>query len=163
MLKICAATLLFLIFGINSQNCTHDPNNNFVFWTCPRTSNSNVWYGLSLRKENLRAAAKACADMGPLDNNNKTISKLIWIDEQEIDFCVYDLMNFWRPDGGEKILIGAYYEEFENDYKWISYDSENTGGLLLEENSLEFSHFLNKSEKPSFNGVAAYERCSFKP
>jgi len=144
--------------------CMHEPNDNFRWSTCPKETNKNEWYGVSFRSENLQAAVQACADMGPLKPDGTSGSKLAWIDSQDTDMCMYDLMHWMNLEGDERLLIGAYYEEnFINEaltgYKWIDYEGVNGNGtqLLSYSNSLNYKNFLdNTSERPSSNAVAAY-------
>lgn len=146
--------------------CMHEPNDNFRWSTCPKETNKNEWYGVSFRSENLQAAVQACADMGPLKPDGTSASKLAWIDSQDTDKCMYDLMHWMNLEGDETLLIGAYYEEnFINEalsgYKWIDYEGENGNGtqLLSYSNSLNYKNFLDgtgDSDRPSSNAVAAY-------
>ena len=130
----------------------HDSQNNFIWKTCPRESNKNVWYGISTKKETLEAAVLRCSDMGPLKSDNTSVSKLIWVDNSETDKCVYDLMR-WVPQGDdEKVYIGAYYEnsvgELPGGYKWIDYKNGNGNNVLFQRNALKYTHFVNDSVTP---------------
>lgn len=136
--------------------CSHDPNNNFVWSTCPLESNRDVWYGLSFNKENIYAATKYCAEMGPYDEETgESKSKLIRVKNIDTDKCIYDLLHWDNLDGDSKVLIGAYYEEFDGQYEWVTYNGSQQ--YLYAEDALDYQNFLVKSDaKPEQFAVAAY-------